>query len=190
MKKIYIAAIFVSLFFNSFAQNYLKDTRDGNTYKTIQVGDRIWMAENLKFESTEGASFFDNNPANKNTYGLLYTWNTATKVCPAGWRLPTGEEFKRLIDFYENGIGIEKMVKNTATINLQLGGMRDFEGTWSEIEESGYYWTSTEYDKNYAQYFGYMIILDHPVIDLSRVEDNEDVHGSEKSSGYSVRCVQ
>jgi hypothetical protein len=33
---------------------------------------------------------------------------------------------------------------------IQLGGMQDYEGTFSEMDESGYYWTSTEYDKTNA----------------------------------------
>jgi uncharacterized protein (TIGR02145 family) len=190
MKKNILFGLFVGFFVNSLGQGQFTDPRDGNIYKTIEIGNTIWMAENLKYDNAEGSSYFDNNPNNKALYGILYNWETATKVCPKGWHLPSGEEFKEMIDYYDESIGLEKIVKDTNTINFQLGGMEDFEGTDSEIDESGYYWTSTEYDNNYAQYFGYMIILDDPVIDLSRKEDNEDVHGSEKSSGYSVRCVK
>jgi uncharacterized protein (TIGR02145 family) len=190
MKKIILCGLFVAFFINSFGQDYFTDTRDGNSYKTIIIGKNFWMAENLKYDNAEGSSYFDNNPDNKSSYGNLYNWNTATKVCPKGWHLPSGEEFKEMIDYYDGKGGLEKIVKDTNTINFQLGGMKDFEGTDSEIDESGYYWSSTEYDKDYAQYFGYMIILNNPVIDLSRKEDNEDVHGSEKSSAYSVRCIK
>jgi uncharacterized protein (TIGR02145 family) len=189
MKKIIITGLLILVYFNSFSQSSFKDPRDGNVYKTIKVGNTIWMAENLKYENVEGSSVFDNNPGNKELYGVLYSWNAAKKACPKDWHIPSGEEFKVLIDYYDNGIGSERMVKDTTTINFQLGGMRDFEGVFFEIDESGYYWTSTEYDKDYAQYFGYMIIHDQPIIDLSRKEDNEDVHGSEKNSEYSVRCI-
>jgi uncharacterized protein (TIGR02145 family) len=190
MKKNLLVLSFVILSFSLLGQGRFRDQRDGNIYKTIQVGNTVWMAENLKFENKGGCSYFDNNPNNKATYGILYNWEAATKVCPTGWHLPSGAEFKEMIDYYDKTIGMEKIVKDTNTVNFQLGGMKDFEGTNSEIDESGYYWTSTEYDKNYAQYFGYMIILNNAVIDLSRQEDNEDVHGSEKISAYSVRCVR
>ena len=189
MKKIILLGIFIVLMINSYAQDYFKDPRDGNVYKTIQIEKTIWMAENLKYDTKEGSSYFDNDPNNKAIYGVLYDWQTANKVCPDGWHIPSGDEFKEMLDHYDKSIGLEKIVRDTNTVNFQLGGMVDFEGTDSEIDESGYYWTSTEYDKNYALYFDYLIILDNPVIDLSRKEDTEDVHGSEKSSRYSVRCV-
>jgi uncharacterized protein (TIGR02145 family) len=190
MKKQILFGLILVFYVNSSGQGLLKDPRDGNIYKTIEVGNTIWMAENLRYDSAEGSSYFDSNPDNEVLYGKLYDWKTATKVCPKGWHLPSGAEFKELIDYYEKTIGLEKIIKDTNTVNFQLGGMKDYEGTDFELDESGYYWTSTEYDKNYAQYFGYMIILNNPVIDLSRREDNEDVHGSEKTSRYSVRCAK
>jgi hypothetical protein len=58
------------------------------------------------------------------------------------------------------------------------------------MDESGYYWTSTEYDKNNAEYFSYLLIDGMPVIDISRKEDISDIHGTEKSNKYSVRCIR
>jgi uncharacterized protein (TIGR02145 family) len=190
MKKIISVLILLVVFISLYGQNTFTDKRDGTVYKTITIDGTIWMKENLKFKSPNGGVAFDNNPNNMVQYGLLYDWQTATNACPTGWHLPSGKEFQEMIDYYDKSIGMEKIVKDTNTINFQLGGMRDFEGTNSEIDESGYYWTSTEYDRNYAQYFGCMIILNNTVIDLSRKEDNEDIHGSEKSSAYSVRCVR
>jgi uncharacterized protein (TIGR02145 family) len=190
MKTKILFVLFVVFCFNLSGQGSFKDPRDGNIYKTIVVGNTIWMAENLRYDDAVGSSYFDGNTDNKEIYGNLYDWKTATKVCPKNWHLPSGAEFNELINYYDKTIGLEKIVKDTNTVNFQLGGMRDFEGTDSEIDESGYYWTSTEYDNNYAQYFSYLIILNDPVIDLSRKEDIEDVHGSEKVSRYSVRCVR
>ena len=68
--------------------------------------------------------------------------------------------------------------------------MQDYEGTFSEMDESAYYWTSTEYGQNEAEYFSYLLINDKPVIDLSRKEDMPDIHGAEKTNRYSVRCVK
>ena len=58
---------------------------------------------------------------------------------------------------------------------------------WTKADITG---TSTEYDKNNAEYFSYLIIDDVPVIDISRKEDIADIHGTEKSNRYSVRCIK
>jgi uncharacterized protein (TIGR02145 family) len=123
-------------------------------------------------------------------YGVLYEWKTAIACCPAGWRLPTGPEFQTLINHFEAKTSWLKVASDPLSFGIQLGGMQDFEGTFSEMDESAYYWTSTEYDKTNAEYFSYLIIDDKPVIDISRKEDIADIHGTEKSNKYSVRCIK
>jgi uncharacterized protein (TIGR02145 family) len=190
MKKILVAGLFLSFFLNSFSQMKFTDTRDGNIYRIITSEGVTWMAENLRYKALEGTTTFNNDPNNLQVYGLLYDWKAASKACPDGWHLPLGKEFQILIDHIDMGDGWGSNASDTTSFGIQLSGMQDYEGTYSEMDESGYYWTSTEYDKDHAQYFSYLLIIDIPIIDLSRKEDLEDIHGTEKSNKYSVRCVK
>lgn len=191
MKKILITLIFTVYFMNITAQDRLTDLRDGNIYRTINIEGVTWMAENLKFKvAGSGAFYFDNNPENIEHYGVLYEWKTAMKACPGGWHLPSGTEFRNM----SNQIEIEELWKKDESGPfskvIQLAGMQNYEGVFTEVDESAYYWTSTEYDKNEAEYFSFIILNDRPIIDISRKEDMPDIHGAEKSNKYSVRCVK
>jgi len=149
-----------------------------------------WMAENLRFKAAAGAHLFDNNSDNLPGYGILYEWKTAVRACPSGWHLPSGHEFQKLANYFDHGDTWRKVSSDPSSFAIQLGGMQDYEGTFSEMDESAYYWTSTEYDKFNAEYFSYLLINKMPVIDNSRKADIEEIPGTEKVNKYSVRCVR
>lgn len=190
MKKIFVLALLSAVYVSINAQGTFKDPRDGNVYKTVTIQGMVWMAENLRYKAPGGAYYFDNNPNTIQQYGMLYDWKTAMKACPDGWRLPTGDEFRALITNNEVKEAMKARPNESNAYSIQLAGMQDHEGNLTEIDESGYYWTSTEYDENNAEYFSYLTVFNTPVADISRKEDIEDVHGTEKTNKYSVRCVK
>jgi len=62
----------------------MTDERDGKVYKTVEIGDQIWMAENLNYSdsaktpSLKGGSWcYDNKAKNCDVAGRLYSWSAA-----------------------------------------------------------------------------------------------------------------
>ena len=191
MKKILLAFTSFLIFTCLSGQNKFTDVRDGNVYSTITIQGATWMSENLKFEPKAGAYFFDHNSDNRPGYGLLYDWKTAKECMP--FRMATCHqawEFQTLANHFEHSDTWRKVTTDPYSFAIQLGGMQDYEGTFSEMDESAYYWTSTDYDTGNAEYFSYLVINKMYVIDISRKEDVTEIPGTEKTNKYSVRCIR
>ena len=73
----------------------------GQTYKTVEIGSQVWMAENLNYRGTEPDTLgrcYGEDSANCEKYGRLYYGSQAMIVCPAGWHLPDTTEWKKLVN--------------------------------------------------------------------------------------------
>jgi uncharacterized protein (TIGR02145 family) len=70
--------------------------RDGSTAIPLVTGNTDWG--NL---TSPGYCWYDNNIANKDTYGALYNWYTVNtgNLCPTGWHVPTTVEWATLENY-------------------------------------------------------------------------------------------
>jgi uncharacterized protein (TIGR02145 family) len=83
----------------------LFDTRDGQSYPVVKIGNQIWLAENFRYLPTdletnsgyESCVCYAKNL--EKGYGRLYDRKTANLIAPEGWHLPSKEDFNELIDF-------------------------------------------------------------------------------------------
>jgi len=144
-------------------------TCGNQTYKTVKIGGQTWMAENLNHDvsyyDVNGSECYDNLESNCDIYGRLYDWNTALKVCPEGWHLPSDAEWTALTDYIENSSGCSdcagtKLKTNngwhdngngtddfgfSASPGGYIGQLHEFAGYY------GFWWSSsTESESNYA----------------------------------------
>ncbi len=179
------------------------DSRDGNTYKWVKIGEQVWMAENLAYKTNESWAY-DNNESNVEIYGRLYTWDDAKTACPSGWHLPTDDEWKQL----EMTIGMSQSeadvdgqrgtnegtkLKAASGWNNNGNGTDDFgfsglpggsyffldEGSFEYIGKSGEWWTATQTSTSNAK----NRLLSYTTSTVSRYTRG-------KEFGYSVRCIK
>jgi len=170
----------------------------GQSYKTVKIGNQTWMAENLNYTPAAGNSFcYDNSTANCTKYGRLYDFETAKKVCPSGWHLPSNAEWTTLINYIgestaagaklkaKNGWNDYEGVSGNGTDDYGFsalpGGYGVSDGSFSflNVGETGDWWSSTEDGSEY-------------IYSWSMIYFGEGVGMSFTATIYlySVRCLQ
>lgn len=103
----------------NFVLSECKDA-SGNYYSTVKIGNKIWMAENLKtkkyrtgdnvlnfsgnndwgFYTIGSFCVYGNSEPHLATYGLLYNWyaiNDGRNIAPEGWHVATDAEWSDLM---------------------------------------------------------------------------------------------
>ena len=117
---------------------YFRDSRDGNLYGTVKIGNQWWMAENLRFEIPEKTKsgleatlcLFEQQDWCE-SIGQLYHISSVTndrfdsrefEVCPHGWKIPLKEDIEQLVQT----LGGDYYAKE-----LMFGGQSDFNGVYA-----------------------------------------------------------
>lgn len=163
------------------------DDRDSRTYKTIEIGSQIWMAENLKFEREDSYCYDDDWPY-CDKYGRLYVWTAAQDACPEGWHLPSPEEFDTLLATVGNNAADKLMAtnswidsegKNSFGFSALPGGFRGNSGNYSDEGSMAFFWSNAKASNGTS---GYNLIIDR--------YGDASIHGEyDSADGNSVRCI-
>ncbi|MDR2593785.1 MAG: hypothetical protein LBC87_03340 [Fibromonadaceae bacterium] len=183
---------------SSIEYGSMKDN-DGKKYKTVKIGNQIWMAENLDYDvNGSGSVCHSKDPANCDKYGRLYNWTTAMIACPSDWRLPTNDDWEELISYVESENGCSDCAgiylkskndwndyngksgngKDTYGFEALPGGDGRSSGEFLNIGNGGFWWTATG-NANSAHHRNMGYYYDRVALDY---------HGDRYL--FSVRCVQ
>lgn len=162
------------------------DACEGQKYKTTTIGDQVWMAQNLNI-ATEESWCYDDDPANCETYGRLYTWYAAQTVCPAGWHLPSKGEFETLLESV--GSSAEERLDNLRDSSwsfhqdkygfsaLPAGYYFTYYKEFHDLGNSAYFWSSKMDNEGNVYALGVNNLISY-------------VRIFARTNGCSVRCIK
>ena len=187
------------------------------TYRAVQIGKQVWMAENLNYKLFNGSFCYNNDTANCTKYGRLYKWSAAMDsvgtfstnskgcgagktcsptypargVCPPHWHLPSKEEWEEL--FEEIGGISNAGVALKATSGWTLNGNGVDAYGFSALAVGGMNSEEKFNQEGFATYFWTSTEYDSDQAYYVGTQHNYDRmflgYWGEKEIGSSVRCV-
>lgn len=143
---------------------------DGNVYKTIRIGDQVWMLENLRC-----THYSDGSPINYyeldssfgygNEYGLLYSSAVGKDIAPDGWHVPSQEEWEELVAYLggKDTAGVSMMLSSWSDLNDDAigdsgfsalpAGMYDFTGVFQWQGSSAVFASTTKSSRGVVYFY-------------------------------------
>jgi len=178
------------------------------TFKSVKIGNQIWMAENLNVERFRNGDpipqaktdkewkmagknkqpawcYYDNNSKNGKIYGKLYNWyavNDPRGLEPEGWQLPSKRDFETLLrNAGGSGTNAYHALKSggSSGFNALFGGWRNRNGSFNDIGLTGNWWSSSEDDTNRAW-----------SLSMNSYNQNAYMYYYYKEWSFSVRCIK
>ncbi len=168
------------------------DTRDGNIYEIVTIGNQVWMAENFAYKPTNGYWAYDNNDNNVATYGYLYTLETAISICPEGWHTPSLDEWNQLFDFLGGTelAGNKMKEAGGAHWNSDDYGNRDITNSSGFTALPGGYFEDAFDEFNYLGLYGFWWTESGAHALLTGNYVDAEIQNGGGSGGYSVRYIK
>lgn len=136
--------------------HFFTDPRDNQSYPISIIGEQVWMAANLNYETY--SSLCSSDEGNCTKHGQFYTWEEARRICPDGWHLPSKEEFETLF----TSVGEHRFVGTMLKTNYGWtdegngadafgfsafpAGLKDDKGKYDLEYASALFWSSTGVD--------------------------------------------
>jgi uncharacterized protein (TIGR02145 family) len=191
----------------------ITDVRDGQVYNTVLINAQCWLTKNMNIGTMISSTTPQGNPntiekycyndfeSNCTVYGGLYQWNNMMQwsttpgiqgICPAGWHIPTDEEWTVLTDFLGANAG-GKMKEtgfthwqppnggatNESGLTVLAGGYFDNYYGFSNDWTWAYFWSSTQADWEQSWFRA-----------LNYVNGNIHSDYNTIDYGFSVRCIK
>jgi len=199
---------------NSVGTSYGAEISFTTQIENVVIGTQKWTLKNLNVatykngdiipqvaDSTQWANlttgawcYYKNDPANEAVYGKLYNWyavNDSRGIAPAGWHIPTKEDWITLTTFLGGDAVAGAKLKatslwynpNTGATNESgfttlPGGLRKSDAKFVNVGGYGYWWTDKEHDATTA-------------VERSLQFDVNDsyMYWLTKGCGISIRCI-
>lgn len=196
MKFVRVLSMMVTVSALLACSDSFTDIRDGQSYNIVQIGDLLWMAENLNFAGVDAAgstsgSCPDGEDKNCKKMGRLYAWADAQNICPEGWRLPSKADFDALVVQAGGASAAGKSLKSTRGWFKKGNGSDDYgfaglpagyrrlDGRFDGIGGNVSFWSASENSDGAAFYLE---------LDFSSPAAKLEAFG--KGEGRSVRCMK
>jgi len=170
--------------FSVAAGSSFTDSRDRKTYKSVRIGNQVWMAENLDYRMP-GSTVNEKGDR-------LYSWKVAMKACPAGWHLPSDKEWDILINQFGGATKAGAALKSktgwkgegngtnsSGFTGLPAGYRENTTGIFHYTKDDGYFWSSTEENEWLAW-----------IRNLYYFRSEVGRHSNFKLNSLSCRCVR